>query len=78
MTPVTQSLPATAGVDLSIGADSQGSQHYFNGDVDDVAVYDRALTDGEIRESAGRVCSSQPGGLLRVQRHGRRRRGRRA
>ena len=49
MTTVTQSLPATAGVDLSIGADFQGSGHYFNGDVDDVAVYGRALTDGDIR-----------------------------
>jgi len=49
MTPVTQSLPATVGVDLSIGADSEGSQHFFNGDVDDVAIYDRALSDAEIR-----------------------------
>jgi hypothetical protein len=49
MTRVTQSLLPTAGVDLSIGADSEGSQHYFNGDVDDVAVYDRALSDVEIR-----------------------------
>jgi hypothetical protein len=49
MTPVTQSLPVTVGVDLSIGADSEGSQHYFDGDVDDVAVYDRALSDAEIR-----------------------------
>ena len=49
MTAVTQSLPATAGVDLSIGADFQGSGHYFNGDVDDVAVYGSALTDGDIR-----------------------------
>jgi len=49
MTPVMQSLPAVAGVDLSIGADSHGSEHYFNGDVDDVAVYNRALTDAEIR-----------------------------
>ncbi len=46
---VTQSLPATVGVDLAIGADSQGTASYFNGDVDDVAVYDRALTDPEIR-----------------------------
>ena len=49
MTPVPQSLPATPGVDLSIGADSEGSARYFTGDVDDVAVYDRALTDAEIR-----------------------------
>ncbi|GEM_PF-1557046 len=53
VTPVTQSLPATAGVDLSIGADFQGATNYFNGDVDDVAVYDRALTDSEIRSLSG-------------------------
>jgi hypothetical protein len=71
MTPVTQSLPATVGVDLSIGADSQGTQHFFNGAVDDVAVYDRALTDAEIREPVGRARSPQPGGVLRVQQYGR-------
>jgi hypothetical protein len=36
-------------VDLSIGADSQGAGSYFNGDIDDVAIFDRALTDAEIR-----------------------------
>jgi hypothetical protein len=49
VTTVTKSLPATAGVDVSIGADSQGSASFFSGDVDDVAVYDRALSDAEIR-----------------------------
>jgi len=49
MTPVMQSLPATVGVDLSIGADSEGAAGFFTGDVDDVAVYDRALSDAEIR-----------------------------
>ncbi len=46
---VMESLPATVGVDLSIGADSEGTASYFTGDVDDVAVYDRALSDAEIR-----------------------------
>ena len=49
MTTVTQSLPATAGVDLAIGGDSQGRGGGFNGDLDDVAVYNRALSDAEIR-----------------------------
>ena len=49
MTPVMQSLPATVGVDLSIGADSEGAAGHFTGDVDDVAVYDMALSDAEIR-----------------------------
>jgi hypothetical protein len=48
-TAVIQSLPAEPGVSLCIGADEGGTQNYFNGDVDDVAVFDRALTDGEIR-----------------------------
>ncbi len=49
VTTVTKSLPATVGVDVSIGADSQGTASFFTGDVDDVAVYDRALSDAEIR-----------------------------
>jgi len=49
VTTVTKSLPATVGVDVSIGADSQGTASFFSGDVDDVAVYDRALNDAEIR-----------------------------
>ena len=49
MTSVPESLPATVGVDLSIGADSQGAEHFFDGDIDDVAIFDRALTDSEIR-----------------------------
>ncbi|PID39372.1 MAG: hypothetical protein CR984_07175 [Proteobacteria bacterium] len=49
MTTGTRSLPVHVGVDLSLGADEQGTQGYFNGDIDDVAVYDRALTDNEIR-----------------------------
>ncbi|MGD8701426.1 MAG: putative Ig domain-containing protein [Desulfosarcina sp.] len=49
MTTVNQTLPVMVGVDLSIGADSEGTQNFFIGDLDDVAVYDRALTDAEIR-----------------------------
>ncbi|WP_419661998.1 uncharacterized protein Dvar_24400 [Desulfosarcina variabilis str. Montpellier] len=49
MTVVPESLPAIVGVDLSIGADSQGAEHFFDGDIDDVAIFDRALTDSEIR-----------------------------
>ncbi len=49
MTSLSQSLPAVVGVDLSIGADDQGSVCFFEGDIDDVAVFNRALTDSEIR-----------------------------
>ena len=49
MTTVPESLPVAVGVDLSIGADFEGTRHYFDGDIDDVAIFDRALTDTEIR-----------------------------
>lgn len=49
MSTVTQSLPPRAGVDLAIGGDSQGRSGRFNGDIDDAAIYNKALTDAEIR-----------------------------
>lgn len=49
MTTVTRSLPFISGVDVTIGADFEGSQNFFNGDIDDVAIYNRALSDDEIR-----------------------------
>ena len=48
---VNISLPAMAGVDLSIGADAQGSGNFFEGLIDGVAIYDQALTAEEIRGS---------------------------
>ena len=48
-------LPAPDGSitqDLTIGSDSIGSQYYFDGDLDDLRIYDRALSDGEIAELA--------------------------
>ncbi|MFH1982186.1 MAG: LamG domain-containing protein [Pseudomonadota bacterium] len=42
-------LPALAGVDISIGADSAGTAAFFTGALDDVAVYARALSAAEIR-----------------------------
>ena len=50
-TTVNISLPAMAGVDLSIGADYQGSGNFFEGLIDGVAIYDQALTAEEIRGS---------------------------
>lgn len=50
-TTVSTSLPAMAGVDLSIGADAQGSGNFFEGLIDSVAIYDQALSAEEIRES---------------------------
>ena len=50
-TAVSTSLPTMAGVDLSIGADAQGSGNFFEGLIDGVAIYDQALTVEEIRES---------------------------
>jgi type II secretory pathway pseudopilin PulG len=43
-------LPARAGVDLCIGADSGGSSAFFKGAIDQVAIYARALTAAEIRD----------------------------
>ncbi len=50
-TVITRSLPLMAGVDLSIGADFEGTNNYFEGLIDSVAVYDLALTAEEIRLS---------------------------
>jgi hypothetical protein len=49
MTAVSRSLPPTAGVDLVLGGNSQDASGRFNGDIDNVAIYNRALTDSEIR-----------------------------
>jgi len=48
-TTVTTSLPVLAGVDLSIGADFEGTGNFFEGLIDGVAIYDQALTAEEIR-----------------------------
>jgi len=50
-TAVTTSLPVLTGVDLSIGADFEGTGNFFEGLIDGVAIYDQALTAEEIRES---------------------------
>ena len=50
-TTVTTSLPILAGVDLSIGADAEGTGNFFEGLIDSVAIYDQALTAEEIRGS---------------------------
>ena len=49
MTTVPQSLSPMIGVDISIGADDEGTIRFFDGDIDDVAVFSKALTDSEIR-----------------------------
>lgn len=45
----TISLPAKIGVKLSIGADFEGTQSFFNGLIDEVLIYNRALSESEIR-----------------------------
>jgi hypothetical protein len=49
-TAVAVSLPLVPDVDLTIGADFEGSQNYFTGSIDGVALYDQALTVDEIRD----------------------------
>jgi hypothetical protein len=48
---VTVSLPDVPDVDLTIGADYQGTQNFFTGLIDQVAVYDQALSVDEIRDA---------------------------
>ena len=48
-TALTRTLPYIPGVTITIGADFEGNQNFFDGDIDDVAVYNRVLTDSEIR-----------------------------
>ncbi len=50
-TTVTTSLPELTGVDLSIGADAEGTGNFFEGFIDGVSIYDQALTAEEIRGS---------------------------
>ena len=49
-TDVTIILPAMDNIDLTIGGDSEGTGNFFEGLIDEVAVYDTALTDDEIRQ----------------------------
>ncbi|MFC1567356.1 LamG-like jellyroll fold domain-containing protein, partial [Thermodesulfobacteriota bacterium] len=48
-TAVALSLPAQPGVDLSIGADSEGVNNFFNGLIDEVKIFSKALSASEIR-----------------------------
>lgn len=43
-------LPAMDNIDLTIGGDNEGTDNFFEGLIDEVAVYDTALTDDEIRQ----------------------------
>ncbi len=47
---VPQNLPLTAGIDVSMGGDSAGTSNFFIGAIDDVAVYDAALSSAAIRQ----------------------------
>ena len=49
-TAVLQNLPPTAGIGVSIGADSEGTSNFFIGTIDDVAVYGAALDSAAIRQ----------------------------
>ncbi|RLC21591.1 MAG: hypothetical protein DRI57_01950 [Deltaproteobacteria bacterium] len=56
---VMKILPATEGVDVSIGADSEGTAAFFRGIVDEVFVYNRALSLNEIRDIYNVPCVSE-------------------
>ena len=48
---VIQSLPAQIGVDLSIGADREGTANFFTGLIDEVRIWNVALTATQILQS---------------------------
>ncbi|MDA1193527.1 MAG: LamG domain-containing protein [Candidatus Poribacteria bacterium] len=55
----------TSDLDLWIGADDFGrATDWFPGRIDEVRVYDRALSDGEIVTAMGSPLAVNPGGLL--------------
>jgi len=45
---VTQSLPTPIGVNLSIGADHQGTAVFFNGLIDEVRIWNVALSEDQL------------------------------
>ena len=47
---VTQNLPTPPGIDVSIGADSQGASNFFMGVIDSVAIYNVAMDANSIRQ----------------------------
>ncbi len=46
---VTKNLSAMEGVALTIGADKQGTGHFFTGVIDEAAIFNRALDETEIQ-----------------------------
>jgi hypothetical protein len=58
---VTQALTfGTVAESLVLGCDFPGGDEYFDGVMDDVRVYDHALTEGEIKELAARPRAWDP------------------
>ncbi|MFH1163032.1 MAG: LamG-like jellyroll fold domain-containing protein [Pseudomonadota bacterium] len=47
---VKENLPNMEGVALSIGSDEGGTEMFFKGDIDELAVFNASLTDDEITE----------------------------
>ncbi|MCH7921093.1 MAG: hypothetical protein IIC50_24380, partial [Planctomycetes bacterium] len=45
-----------AGFDVTIGRRHSGAQRWFPGSIDDVRIYDRALSSEEIAGAAGRTA----------------------
>ena len=46
---ITQNLSPLEGIGLSIGADSQGKENFFKGQIDEAAIFNTALSEVEIR-----------------------------
>ncbi len=48
MVSVAEDLPYTEGIALSIGSDEEGTDMFFNGLIDELAIFDAALPDDDI------------------------------
>ncbi|MCH7921384.1 MAG: LamG domain-containing protein, partial [Planctomycetes bacterium] len=55
-TGATNPLDMAAGFDVTIGRRHSGAQRWFPGSIDDVRIYDRALSSEEIAGAAGRTA----------------------
>jgi len=72
---ITQSIGDLSGIKLSIGADIQGTNYYFNGAIDEVRIYNYARSADEIRLDyqaglathfgpSGKTCSEDPASCM--------------
>ena len=59
--------PVSASVPVTIGYDPDGASRFLNGTIDDVRIYNRALSAGEIAAIAANKPTSAGGGTFTLQ-----------